>query len=290
MPVYSVHGKLGTGKTKFCVWMILAAIKAGKKVASNLDIDLTKLTPRQRASYVRIPDKPQAHDLEAIGHGNPDSYDEDKNGVLVLDELGTWLNARTFNDKDRAPVLDWLIHARKHGWDVYLICQDEGMIDKQARTALIEYSCRCMRLDRVKIPFIGGFLNDVFGGRVGYLPKLHMVAARVGEGASAIVAERWMYKGTELHAAYDTRQVFRSDYPHGAHSVLPPWGWTPALSTWQAILERLRAGSAAVRAQREPRRSLPRRPKHRVVALIESLPPDERMHWLRRAERAGLLA
>lgn len=290
MPVYSVHGKLGTGKSKFCVWMILAALKAGRKVASNLDLDLTKLTPRQRSSYVRVPDKPTAHDLEALGHGNPDSYDEDKNGLLVLDELGTWLNARSFNDKDRAPVLDWFAHSRKHGWDMFLICQDEMQIDKQARVSFIEYSVRCMRLDRVKLPFVGGFLNDVFGGRVGYLPKMHVAAARLGEGQSAIVAERWIYKGTDLHAAYDTRQVFRSDYPHAAHSVLPPWDWAPSLSTWQRLRQWLRARSAAVRAEREPRRTAPRSPKHRVVALIETFHPDERMHWLRRAERAGLLA
>ena len=224
MPVYSVEGKLGTGKTKFCVWMAQQALLEGRRVASNVDLNLDKLVPRKRAHYVRLPDKPKAFDLEAAGHGNPDSYNEERNGVMILDELGTWLNARSFQDKDRAPMLDWLIHARKFGWDVFLIVQDANMIDKQVRESLIEYQCRCFRGDKIKIPFIGGLLSAIHKP-LGYLPKFHMVTARVGYGQSAVVAERWMYRGEELHPAYDTRQVFRSDYANGSYSQ---WHTPPA--------------------------------------------------------------
>jgi hypothetical protein len=232
MAVYAVTGKLGTGKTKFAVWRAQLALKTGRRVASNVDLWVDKLVGAKRTgtSYVRLPDKPSAFDLEAVGHGNPGSYDEDRNGVMILDELATWLNARAFQDKGRAALLDWLVHARKLGWDVYLIVQDAGMIDKQVRTALVEYEARCLRLDKVRLPLIGGIINDVAGmfreggdgGRWGYLPRMHLVAARVGEGANSVVAERWTYRGDWLHAAYDTRQVFKSDYPHGAHSVLHP--------------------------------------------------------------------
>lgn len=224
MAVYAVCGKLGTGKTKFCVWQVQRALRAGRRVASNVDLKLEVLTPEKAASFMRVPDKPSADDLLAIGHGNPDSYDEERNGLLILDELGTWLNSRSFQDKSRAPLIDWLIHARKYGWDVYLIVQNAQMIDRQVREALIEYECNCIRLDKVRIPIVGRFFG-IFGGRWGYMPRMHMVAARVGDGVSKMVAERWMYRGDDLHAAYDTRQVFRSDYPHGAHSVLPPWDW-----------------------------------------------------------------
>jgi len=217
VPVYSVEGKLGTGKTKFCVWMAQQALIEGKRVASNVDLHLDKLVPSHNARYVRLPDKPKAFDLEAAGHGNPDSYNEDENGIMVLDELGTWLNSRSFQDKERAGLLDWLIHARKFGWDIYLIVQDSQMIDKQVREALIEYQCKCFRGDKIKIPFLGGFLSG-FKKSWGYLPKFHMVVARVGTGPSSVIAERWAFKGTDLHAAYDTRQVFRSDYEHGSYS------------------------------------------------------------------------
>lgn len=229
---------------------------------------------------MRIPDKPTAFDLDAIGHGNPESYDEDRNGVLILDELGTWLNARSFQDKARAGLLDWLIHARKLGWDVYLIVQDAGMIDKQVREALIEYQCRCMRMDKVRIPVLGGLLS-MFSKRWGYLPRLHMVAARVGSGQNAIVAERWFYRGDELHACYDTRQVFSSSYDAGAFSALPPWDWQPADGWWA----KLRCAMGQVRQMHRPAL----KPKARIADLLQVLPPDRRIPAARRMIAAGRL-
>ncbi len=274
MAVFSVEGKLGTGKTKFAVWRASEAIRAGRRVASNVDLRTDILCKvGQRSSFIRLPDKPTAFDLEAMGHGNPDSYDEDRNGVLILDELGTWLNARSFQDKTRAGLLDWLIHARKHGWDVYLIVQDAGMIDKQVREALIEYACKCIRLDKVRLPIIGRWLNDLFGGRWGYLPRMHLVAARLGQGASAIVADRWQYRGDWLHAAYDTRQVFRSDYPHGSHSVLHPHHFLPPLRA--NFLQRLglvRYDPAAAPATGQAARRL--KPKLPEVAALAGLDRD----------------
>jgi hypothetical protein len=272
MAVYSVEGKLGTGKTKFCVWRAQDAIIDGRKVASNVDIAPHLLCPRRRAKIIRIPDKPTASDLDAMGHGNPDSYEEDKNGVLILDELGTWLNSRSFQDKERAGLLDWLIHARKHGWDVYLIVQDANMIDKQVREALIEYQIRCMRMDKVRIPVLGHFLG-LIKDRWSYWPKFHLATARVGFGATQIVAERWQFVGAKLHAAYDTRQVFRSDYPHGTFTALPPWDWKPAPMPGEVLKARLRAILHPSRPSIEPKA------KGRIMALIGKLPPADALRW-----------
>jgi len=271
MAVYSVEGKLGTGKTKFCVWRAQDAIRAGRRVASNVDLYLDKLTPERRSSYIRIPDKPNSFDLDAIGSGNPESYDEEKNGVLILDELGTWLNARSFGDKERAGLIDWLIHARKKGWDVYLIVQDAGMIDKQVRESLIEYQCRCLRLDKIKIPMIGWILG-MFSKKLCYLPRMHLTSARVGYGAGAIVAERWMYRGDDLHAAYDTRQIFTANWPHGVHTVLPSWD-KPAKKTY---LERLKAWFNQKPPARKQKEKLP------IIQHVQRLPPDRRIPAMRR--------
>lgn len=285
MAVYSVEGKLGTGKTKFAVWRAQQALQQRRRVASNVDLKCEVLQPFGFRSYVRLPDKPTDHDLDAMGHGNPESYDEDKNGVLILDELGTWLNSRSFQDKSRAGLLDWLIHARKKGWDVYLIVQDAGMIDRQVREALIEYQVRLMRMDKVRIPILGR-ITGLLRERWGYLPKFHLATARVGSGQSAIVAERWTFKGHDLHDAYDTRQVFRSDYPHAAHSVLPPWDWTPRLTPWKALKAKV-FGAARVPVTRSGAAT---RAKPKIIELIQRLPPDLRIEYHRRAQRAGLLA
>lgn len=279
MPVFSVEGKLGTGKTKFAMWRAQEALREGRRVASNVDIFLGEFSRNVRASYVRIPDKPAPDDLSAIGHGNPDSYDEDRNGVLILDELGTWLNSRSFQDKSRAGLLDWLIHARKLGWDVYLIVQDAQMIDRQVREALIEYSCKCMRADKMRLPLIGGLMHE-FGGmfgfkKWGYLPRFHMVASRLGSGPSAVVAERWTYRGDWLHKCYDTRQVFTADYEHGCHSVLHPKFFDA-----QATLRRSWWHFGTVGPCPAPRSEAPK-PKTAWVARVQRLPPDRRIPAMR---------
>lgn len=279
MAVYSVEGKLGTGKTKFAVYQAQLALLAGRRVASNVDIKPELLNPWRRRHFVRIPDKPTAFDFEAMGHGNPDTYDEERNGILILDELGTWLNTRSFQDKGRASVIDWLIHARKHGWDVFLIVQDAGMIDKQVREALIEYQCRCMNLSKIRIPIIGRFLC-LFAPRLGYLPKMHTVTARTGYGQNAIIADKWMYKGTDLHAAYDTRQIFTDKYPHGAHSVLPPWDWTPRKTDMQLAAEKWQSLKSMVFPPAAPKPAP--RPMLPAVQLMARLPLDERVKLAKR--------
>lgn len=280
MAVYSVEGKLGTGKTKFTVWMAQQALLAGRRVASNVDLKPEILCPYHRKAYMRLPDKPTAFDLEAIGHGNPESYDEDKNGLLILDELGTWLNSRSFQDKGRAPVIDWLIHARKHGWDVYLIVQDAGMIDKQVREALIEYQCRCMNMSKIRIPVVGKLLS-VIHVPLGYLPKFHTVTARTGYGQNAIVADRWMFRGNDLHDAYDTRQVFTDSYPHAAHCVLPPWDYVPLKTPMQQLKEKL--SGVFILDKPVPPRPVP---KSRAMVLISRLPPADRVKWAARYAKA----
>lgn len=281
MAVFSVEGKLGTGKTKFCVWRAQQALIEGRKVASNVDIAPHIVSPRRYAKIIRIPDKPTALDLESMGHGNPDSYEEDRNGVLILDELGTWLNSRSFQDKERAGLLDWLIHARKHGWDVYLIVQDAGMIDKQVREALIEYQVKCMRMDKVRIPVIG-HITGLFKDRWAYLPKFHLATARVGSGPNAVVAERWQFVGTSLHAAYDTRQIFRSDYPHGPYTVLPPWDWKPRAmprDEWKAKVKAFFKRTEVVKPVA--------RAKSPVLTLVAKLPPDQAIAMTRRLIARG---
>ena len=88
MADFAVHGKKGTGKSKFAVYLLRQAAAAGPRIACNFPIHLGKLLPRwHRIAYTQLPNRPTREDLDALGHGNPDSYDEEKNGVLILDEL-----------------------------------------------------------------------------------------------------------------------------------------------------------------------------------------------------------
>lgn len=276
MAVYVVQGKLGTGKTKYCVGKLRGALAQGRRAATNLDLRMEHLCPSgSRATVIRVPDKPTAEDLLVMGHGNPDSYDEDRNGVLVLDELGSWLNSRQFQDKGRAALIDWLIHARKYGWDCYLIVQHLHMVDKQVREALAEYTVRTLRADKLRLPMVGTFL-----GKYGRMPRFHI--ARIGlADAPGLTVDREYFRGDDLHDAYDTRQIFKSDPDARCFSYLSAWHLVgrheepaPRVSFWRRLF-----GAGRTRS--------PEVAKGWFATALMRLPPDQRVLVFRRMQQRG---
>ncbi|GHD52511.1 Zonular occludens toxin (Zot) [Marinobacter persicus] len=223
MAVYFVTGKLGSGKTLAAVGKIKDKLIEGRPVATNLDLRLNKLVgPKAKKTVVyRLPDKPTVHDMKAIGSGN-ETYEEEKNGLIVLDECGTWFNSRDWQDKDRRPLIDWLLHARKLGWDIIFIIQDVSMIDKQARKSVGEHVVYCRRLDRLKVPFIDSLYRFVFSKDMPKA-KAHLGIVKYGDLPNSLTVDRWWYMARDLYPAYDTKQAFTDDYPHGIYQVLPPW-------------------------------------------------------------------
>lgn len=223
MTVTAITGKLGAGKSLVAVGRIRERLRNGRAVATNLDLDLPLLLGRfnKTARVIRVPDKPSLFDLEVVGVGN-ESPDEEFNGLLTLDELGTWFNSRNWNDKARLPVINWLLHSRKLGWDLDLIVQDVSLIDSQAREGVVENTAFCRRLDRMNVPFVGTIFSMLTGKRL-TLPKLHFAKVVYGYSKSDLVIDRWHYRATDLYGAYDTRQVFSNRYDCGVYSVLPPW-------------------------------------------------------------------
>ncbi len=210
MAVYFITGKLGSGKTLAAVGRIRDYLSEGRRVATNLDLNMPELcnNTRSRRSAIRVPDKPRVQDLEAIGAGC-EGYDEDRFGALVLDELGTWFNTRNWRDPERKPIIDWFLHARKRRWDVYFIVQDINQVDSQARQALCEHLVVCRRLDRIPIPGLR-LLAKSLGIRI-LFPKIHVASVYYGDNEQGLKVDRWWYRGKDLYPAYDTMQCFTLD-------------------------------------------------------------------------------
>jgi len=250
MAVYAITGKLGSGKGKGAMKLLRDYLRAGKRVATNCDIFMEYMMPGQsRQTVIRVPDKPTSADLYAIGSGNRfidfeplvkhtakgfeytppaprllPGFDESYNGALFLDECASWLNTRDFQAGGRKELLEWAIHARKYGWDVYFICQNISQIDKQLRDSLFEYVVRMSRLDRMKVPFVSAAFKLVTAGfSDGSLPRMHIGVVRLGCSPEGVVADRWHFRGDDLNRAYNTTQVFSDSYPHAIHCLLPSW-------------------------------------------------------------------
>jgi len=288
MTDYALTGKKGTGKSKHAVLLMRDRyFKHHRTVATNLDLNLEPMFGVfSKQCYVRIPDKPTAFDLLAVGHGNPESYNEDFNGGMFLDELGTWLNTRTFADKERAGVLDYFAHGRKHGFDAYYIMQNVVQVDKQLREAFIEQTVRHTSFRRVKIPFVGWILGALFGERAAYFPSFHTAVYRIGVNPQDLVTNRASFIGKDIEPCYDTRQVFLESYPHGTHSVLSPWHIKgrfmrqPVPSFWARLFggRDVALVVASSRVRRPVVRDLV---AIRAAELAKSLPVHKRIHFVR---------
>jgi hypothetical protein len=222
MSVYFITGKLGAGKTLASVGRIREYLKQGRAVATNLDLNVEHLLPKWQKdiNITRLPDKPNIDDLEMLPVPYEGEYNENKTGALVLDECGTWFNTREYRDKSRQPLINKLLHIRKAGWDVFFIIQHIEMIDKQVREGLGELIVTCQRMDKLALPLVTPLLKLV--GINARPPKIHIAIVKYGMSQYAPVVDRWVYKGTDLYAAYDTRQTFGTN-DCGVNSMLSPF-------------------------------------------------------------------
>lgn len=207
--IYGIFGQPGVGKSTVAVdRAIIEYAAAGRRVCANFPMDFAPICSRKgtklsKAVVEVIPDRPSRAALDLIGFGG---VSEEKAGLLIIDEAGIWLNARTWAGKEREAVIDWLTQSRKRYWDIILIAQSVHMLDKQVREAVCEGIARIRRTDRVK--FLGV-----------RLPRLHIGVVRYGIDQNSPVLERWFYRGTMAHKCFGSYRLFGADSTH--YSVLP---------------------------------------------------------------------
>lgn len=295
MPTFAITGGLGSGKSLVSVGRIQEYLRRGRRVATNLNLNLEYLLPlRARCDVTRLQDFPDIRDLHCLGRGHyvPDpnreghySKDEKLNGLLVLDECAVFFNSRDWADKARVAVIAWLRHARKLGWDVIFIMQDVSSVDKQIRAGLLEHEGVCKRSDRMSIPFIGGLLRWVGLGFLSRPPRVHVCTIKYGLSQHALVVDRWIYRGVQVQGGYDTNQIF-SDFSItensvGIHSVLSPW-YTHGRYLPPPFLHRLKLAISGT-----PWRKPVVTHKHPLVVRLMKLPPDKRIYFFNRFEQTG---
>jgi hypothetical protein len=268
-------------------------LKKGRGVVSNIDLDIRALMGNDKPALmpIRLPDKPGVEDLLALGACHR-TCREELNGAIVLDECGTWLNSRGWNDKGRGRLIDWLLHSRKLGWDIFFIIQNASMMDKQIREALMEYHVTCRRMDRLKVPFISGLLKIFsFGYLSGRLPKIHVASVHYGYGPAAFLSETWRYMATDLYDAYSSGQIVDEGgamkleisqapaFPTNANVERPP-AMTGEICGMHSLVW---YETPRELAKRRAAQALILKPKLPMVERLQTLPPDARIPALKAA-------
>lgn len=210
--ITAITGKVGSGKNLYSMVVIQEYLLKGRRVVANFGVKPAELMPPMHKLFKKpvpemefIQGRPDYETLRSLGRGGPREH---RAGLLVLDEVGPLLNARTWQDKDRQKFIDWLLHSRKLAWDVILIVQNIGLVDKQIRTAVIESMVTCKRMDRLKMLGIP-------------LPRVHMAVERYGTEPNAPISGRRVYQGNRYFKAYDTTAMVSEDL-EGMEGV-PDW-------------------------------------------------------------------
>jgi len=293
MTDFAVTGKKRSGKGLFCAGLIRDALREGRRVATNMDIFPEHLvSPLNKSCFIRLPDHPTAQDMNALGQGyEGNEVDDEKNGIIVLDETSAFFNSRQWGDKSRQPLLDWLIHSGKLRWHVYYQMQGLEQVDKQLRSTQVEYHIAVKRTDRWPIPVVTP-LAGIFGLDIRF-PRMHLGIIKHGVERDSMVVDRKWYKAKEIYNGYDTEQRFLPrDHPDacGMHTVLSCWYVKGRyLSSQPSFLYRFFCGvigrdwAAGVTASVRPVVVQ----KHRLAVLLARLPEEQALYHWRRLNALG---
>lgn len=183
--IYFYTGNPGNGKSLHMAEVIYKSIRKGKNVIANFEIDETVFDKfRKREKFGTFIYEPNKYWLNNAYKSKTDNYSyleglrnfalqfhkRDVKGhiiegqsILCLDECQSIFNSRTWNRKDRLEWIDFLRNHRKYGYDVYLISQDDKVIDKQIRSILqYEFEHRCVNYFKG----FGAFLGFLVGGKL----------------------------------------------------------------------------------------------------------------------------
>ena len=295
MTDFAVTGKKRSGKGLFCAGLIRDALKRGCRVATNMDIHLEHMfLPWNKSTLIRLPDCPTADDMDSLGLGyEGEEIDEEKNGIIVLDETSKFFNSRSWGDKGRQPLLDWLIHSGKLRWHVYYQMQGLEQVDKQLRQSQIEYHISVKRTDRWPIPGVTPLCKSL-GFDVRF-PKMHLGIIKHGVERDSLIVDRQWYRAKELYKCYDTEQRFLDrDHPQavGMHTVLSnchtegrylPKQPSKPLRFIYGLL-----GTDYVTKLRAQRNTAPKlKPKHPLVVQLLHLPDSQRVKEWKRLDAQG---
>lgn len=233
--VYFFTGKPGNGKSLHMAEIIYKALKQGKNVIANFEVDEGMLAGCRAAKKGRLGtflcvdnrsllenaylDRRRAPVNDGANYSYLDGlygyarqfHKRNSRGqitehqtLLVLDECQELFNTRSWNRKDRLLWCSFFRQHRKYGYDVYLISQDDGVIDKQIRAILQdEYEHRCVNNYKA----FGKLLGLLAGGKLFVcIRRTYMLGKKTKDAKQDAVYFRGKKK---YYAFYDSAKTFR---------------------------------------------------------------------------------
>ena len=224
--IYFFTGKPGNGKSLHMAEIMYHALRRGTNVIANFEINESVF------DNVKHKDKLGVFIYEPNEYWLNNAYKADKikrysyldglysyalqfhkrnskgqimehQTLLVIDECQELFNTRTWNRKDRLEWASFFRQHRKYGYDVYLISQDDKVIDKQIR-AVLEYEQEHRCVNNYKL--FGKILGLLAGG------KLFVCITRwySKKGKDAHIKSEYFAGKKRYYDFYDSYKVFHN--------------------------------------------------------------------------------
>ncbi|MDD6811679.1 MAG: zonular occludens toxin domain-containing protein [Lachnospiraceae bacterium] len=226
-------GRPRNGKSLHMAMIIDKELKKGKNVIANFEIDESIYDnykhPERLGTFLYVPNRALLNNSYKQGYNNGKivpppkgkfSYLEGLYGyanqfhkrnrrgqiienqtLLIIDECQELFNRRSWNRADR---LSWCSFFRQHGklgYDVYLISQDDGVIDRQICSILqYEFEHRCVNNYKA----FGKLLGLMAGG------KLFVCIKRIYgiKGKGAFLESKFFSGQRKYYEFYDSYKMF----------------------------------------------------------------------------------
>lgn len=200
MSIQLFSGVPGSGKSYHAVLDIVFALKHGKYIYTNIELNFKAVAKAANKKLVYVKEHIFYRDTYDITisdivftfrrfvKGN-----KEHQFLLVLDEAGDIFNPREWKSADR---LDWLKFFRLHRHfyiDVILVAQSDDFIDKQIR-GVVELESEHVNAKHYKL--MGLILSFVFGGL--FVCKNSMYNAKLRTDTD------WIIRRKKICKCYDT--------------------------------------------------------------------------------------
>lgn len=232
-------GVPGSGKSYHCAQIIYNELRKGKNIISNIEIDISKIPPKSNCplgQYIYISNKDwlsnaiRQYKKDYRGNYTPvlepctdkfssiqglrgfalNFHKRTNKGaialhqtILIFDECQKIWNTRTWNRNDRLDWIEFLTQFRKWGYDCILISQNENMIDKQIRGAVIEHKILHRNVSRFK--GIGKLMSLPFGGNLFVCVESDYT---MSSKSAAKIRSYFIFGSNKYFDIYDTTQIF----------------------------------------------------------------------------------
>ena len=195
-------GTPGSGKSLHIADRINSRIKKSLPTVGNFEINLDRYSDKvkRKCKYRYIPNNELSVEklLQYRDEIFGDKRIREDSILLIIDECQLIFNARQWNQKGREQWLSFFSQHRKYGYEIVLIAQFDGMIDRQIRS-LIEYNV--IHRKASNFGTVGKVLSLLSFGRL-------FCAVTIWYPLNEKISSQFFRGSMKLYQIYDTYKAF----------------------------------------------------------------------------------